>query len=334
MHGSLLLHSRPPSAPAIRQGVACIIPTVVAVCLRRLSRRLAKARSHRLHGPARQSLRQRQDRELHEDTQGRSRVSDGVRNLRGRYSRPSPLHRRGLQHSQTPLRARLSEPRAIRGSPRPATCQNRRLKLSTIKGALHPTFRTRASRWPHAVFMPVTTRTVGRHPPSFFPGQQLEPGFGDVPTLSTRHQRFTCVRLASAHLTGSPRLFRNAHHLGHWTKAACGGLDPDPAIRARGTCPHLLCSKAASSWLSLLHGSLLFAPSWRTVIRISCLRLRCLGSTPPPRELGHRAEGRGRPGATDDSGSSLARCGRRPYGPARPKSGRAGWCDRSESPRP
>src|SRR5262249_21634220 len=90
-------------------GVACIIPTVVAVCLRRLSRRLAKARSHRLHGPARQSLRQRQDRELHEDTQGRSRVSDGVRNLRGRYSRPSPLHRRGLQHSQTPLRARLSE---------------------------------------------------------------------------------------------------------------------------------------------------------------------------------------------------------------------------------
>src|SRR5215510_12534088 len=137
MHGSLLLHSRPPSAPAIRQGVACIIPTVVAVCLRRLSRRLAKARSHRLHGPARQSLRQRQDRELHEDTQGRSRVSDGVRNLRGRYSRPSPLHRRGLQHSQTPLRARLSEPRAIRGSPRPATCQNRRLKLSTIRGALH-----------------------------------------------------------------------------------------------------------------------------------------------------------------------------------------------------
>src|SRR5262245_52755230 len=62
---------------------------------------------------------------------------------------------------------------------------------------------------------------------------------------------------------------RNAHHLGHWAKAACGGLDPDPAIRARGTCPHLLCSKAASSWLSLLHGSLLFAPSWRTIIRIA-----------------------------------------------------------------
>src|SRR6516162_1974991 len=141
-----------------------------------------------------------------------------------------------------------------------------------------PTFRTRASRWPHAVFMPVTTRTVGRHPPSFFPGQQLEPGFGDVPTLSTRHQRFTCVRLASAHLTGSPRLFRNAHHLGHWTKAACGGLDPDPAIRARGTCPHLLCSKAASSWLSLLHGSLLFAPSWRTFVRVSTTAVGIVGA--------------------------------------------------------
>jgi hypothetical protein len=45
--------------------------------------------------------------------------------------------RRGLQHPQTPLRIRLSEPCTIRGSPRPATCQNRGLKLSTIKGALH-----------------------------------------------------------------------------------------------------------------------------------------------------------------------------------------------------
>src|SRR6185369_14518548 len=65
-----------------------------------------------------------------------------------------------------------------------------------------PTFRTRASRWSHAVFMPVAARPVGRLPPSFVAGQQLEPGFGDVPTLSTRKQRFTRVRLTSAHLTG------------------------------------------------------------------------------------------------------------------------------------
>jgi hypothetical protein len=48
---------------------------------------------------------------------------------------------------------------------------------------------------------------------------------------------------------GFPRLFRNAHHTGHCASAACGGLDPDPAIRARGASPHLLCSKAASSQL-------------------------------------------------------------------------------------
>ena len=65
-----------------------------------------------------------------------------------------------------------------------------------------PTFRTRASRWSHAVFMPVAARPVGRLPPSFVAGQQREPGFGDVPTLSTRQQRFTHVRLTSAHLTG------------------------------------------------------------------------------------------------------------------------------------
>src|SRR3954453_21688755 len=65
-----------------------------------------------------------------------------------------------------------------------------------------PTFRTRASRWSHAVFMPVAAQPVGRLPPSFVAGQQLEPGFGDVPTLSTPQQRFTRVRLTSAHLTG------------------------------------------------------------------------------------------------------------------------------------
>ena len=118
-----------------------------------------------------------------------------------------------------------------------------------------PTFRTRASRWSHAVFMPVAARPVDRLPPSFVPGQQLEPGFGDVPTLSTRHQRFTRVRLTSAHLTSFPRLFRNAHYPSRCAGAACGGLDPDPAIRVRGASPHLLCSKAASSWPCYIRAS-------------------------------------------------------------------------------
>lgn len=101
---------------------------------------------------------------------------------------------------------------------------------------------------------------------SLIPGQQLEPGFDDVPTLSTRYQRFTRVRLPCAHLTGLSRLFRNAHYPSHWAGAACGGLDPGPAARVRGACPRLLCSKAASGDHCC---SLLSAPSWRTVIGIA-----------------------------------------------------------------
>src|SRR5512132_1325364 len=59
-----------------------------------------------------------------------------------------------------------------------------------------------------AAFMPVTARAVSRYPPSFIPGQQLEPGFDDVHMLSTRRQRFTHVRLPGSHLTGWSRLFR------------------------------------------------------------------------------------------------------------------------------
>jgi len=88
--------------------------------------------------------------------------------------------------------------------------------------------------------MPVTTQAVSRHPLSLVPGQRLEPGFGDVYTLSTRQQRFTRVRLPSAHLTGTSRLFRTAHHPGHCARAASGGLDPGPAARVRGACPHLV----------------------------------------------------------------------------------------------
>src|SRR5260370_40443461 len=39
-----------------------------------------------------------------------------------------------------------------------------------------------------------------------------------------------------------PAFSAHAHHPGHWTTAAGGGLDPDPVARVRGACPHLLCS--------------------------------------------------------------------------------------------
>jgi len=92
---------------------------------------------HRLDGSAREPLRQCQGRELHEDAEGRGRLFDGLRNVRGCHRRSSPLHRRGLQHTQTTLSARLLEPRAIRGPPSSANGQNCRLILSSPWGALH-----------------------------------------------------------------------------------------------------------------------------------------------------------------------------------------------------
>src|SRR4051812_40467772 len=56
--------------------------------------------------------------------------------LRGRHGGPSPVHRRGLQHAAAPFRTRVPKPRPIRGSTRPAAGQNRRMILSTSKGAL------------------------------------------------------------------------------------------------------------------------------------------------------------------------------------------------------
>ncbi len=49
-------------------------------------------------------------------------------------------------------------------------------------------------------------------------------------TSSTVHSRSSYQRTPD----GLSRLFRNAHHPGHYAGAACGGLDPDPAIRVRG----------------------------------------------------------------------------------------------------
>jgi putative transposase len=44
---------------------------------------------------------------------------------------------RGLQHTQAPLGARVPEPHTVRGLPRPADGQNRRVILSGFRGALH-----------------------------------------------------------------------------------------------------------------------------------------------------------------------------------------------------
>jgi putative transposase len=57
---------------------------------------LEKHGTQGIDGPTRQPLRQRQGRELHEDTQGRGGLPDGVRNLRGCRCLFAAVHRRCL----------------------------------------------------------------------------------------------------------------------------------------------------------------------------------------------------------------------------------------------
>jgi hypothetical protein len=64
----------------------------------------------------------------------------------------------------------------------------------------------------HAAFMPDASGAVGRFPSTCFAGQSLDPGFDVAFVLSTRHQRFTCVRLLDSYLTESCSAFSgNAH---------------------------------------------------------------------------------------------------------------------------
>lgn len=53
----------------------------------------------------------------------------------------------------------------------------------------------------HAAFMPDASGAVHRSPSTCFAGQSLDPGFDVAFGLSTRHQRFTCVRLLDSYLT-------------------------------------------------------------------------------------------------------------------------------------
>jgi len=80
--------------------------------------------------------------------------------------------------------------------------------------------------------------------PWLIPGQQLDPGFDVIDTLSTLQQWFTHVRLLGSHLTHLVRLFRHAHHHGSFTAATDGGLRPPPAKRPRRTNLHHQCSTA------------------------------------------------------------------------------------------
>src|SRR5262249_48624643 len=53
--------------------------------------------------------------------------------------------------------------------------------------------------------------------PRLRPRLTTAPGFGDVPTLSTPHRRFTCVRLLGSHLTSSRPAFSGTLTTGTFT---------------------------------------------------------------------------------------------------------------------
>ena len=85
-----------------------------------------------------QSLRQRDDGELHEDAEGRGRLSHGLRDRRRCRAAPAALHRQ-LQREAPTLGAWLLEPQPLRGATAPQAGQIGRLKLSDPRGPLQAT---------------------------------------------------------------------------------------------------------------------------------------------------------------------------------------------------
>src|SRR5262249_41119442 len=117
----------------------------------------------------------------------------------------------------------------------------------------------------HAPFTPVTVKAVSRFRLDFIPGPRLEPGFDDVPTLSTPHQWFTGVRLLGSYLTASRPAVSGT--------LTTGTLNPS-RFRRFGTwscnpMPRDLPSSLTQHGASGDSCSRPFTPSWRTVIRIA-----------------------------------------------------------------
>src|SRR6266478_7943605 len=100
------------------------------------------------------------------------------------------------------------------------------------------------------------------------PGSTTRPGFDIVPTLSTRSQWFTSVRLSDPHLTRSCRAVSlDAHHPGSLPEQlkVVWSLPCRPAPRGR---PSSVVQQGCIEMAACLHHGLLSAPSWRTVIGV------------------------------------------------------------------
>jgi hypothetical protein len=86
--------------------------------------------------------------------------------------------------------------------------------------------------------MPDTARPIDRHP-SGSSQDSIKALVLMSPSLTTRHQWFTHVRLLGPHLPHLVWLFHDAHHHDSFTAAARGSLTPSPACRCRRTYLHL-----------------------------------------------------------------------------------------------
>src|SRR6202035_1283119 len=91
-----------------------------------------------------------------------------------------------------------------------------RLGFSLRIGATGSCVPYRSLSQGHAAFMPDAGWAVGRTPPNpCSRDRSPDPGFDVAWYVTTRHQRFTCVRLLETHLTEYPSAFsHNAHHQG------------------------------------------------------------------------------------------------------------------------
>ena len=119
-----ILPRKVPSSPTVRRAAGS------PACWRSS---LARPTSHSVAG-SRGLLFRRDHAATYSSFRASRTLPDGLRNLRGCHRRSSPFHRRGVQYTEASLCARLPEPRAVRGSPRPADGQNRRV-MSAVPSA-------------------------------------------------------------------------------------------------------------------------------------------------------------------------------------------------------
>ena len=94
-------------------------------------------------------------------------------------------------------------------------------------------FHAEAADRTHVAYMPDTTWPINGHPPGSSRSSGHTPVSMPPDHVSTRQQRFTCVRLPGPHLTPLTTPFPRRSPRQSSANAARGGLKPPPAGRLR-----------------------------------------------------------------------------------------------------